>query len=408
MASFLWPIRYFLLPNTVNFMNDRNENPCNAPKSNSNKSKQKGWGCPRRKAILHCSYAAMAMILFLTANATAQETPRVSEEVSEAPTPQTSTPSPLDQATASIAGTVADVQDAVIFGATINLENAATHEKRTTLSDEQGSFTFTSVSGGIFSITVQAKGFAPVVKTGISIHPGENYQLSPLTIQIAAATSTVQVGAQTQYELAEAQIKAEEKQRFLFIVPNFYVSYISNPAPLTAGQKMSLAFRSMIDPYQFINTGVNAGWDQWRNNNSGYGQGAAGFARRYGADYGNVVSGTIIGAGLMPALLHQDPRYFYKGTGSVPSRIGYALFAIVRTKGDNGEWQPNYSGFLGGLAAGVISNSYLPHGDRKAIGNVIGGAFQSFALRGIGTLEEEFLARWVTTHARDKGTIGHD
>jgi hypothetical protein len=110
----------------------------------------------------------------------------------------------------------------------------------------------------------------------------------------------------------------------------------------------------------------------------------------------------------MPALLHQDPRYFYKGTGSIPSRIGYALFAIVRTKSDNGKWQPNYSGFLGGLAAGAISNSYLPPGDRQAIGNVVGGALQHFALRGIGTLEEEFLSRWVTTHVRDKGTIGHD
>jgi hypothetical protein len=226
-------------------------------------------------------------------------------------------------------------------------------------------------------------------------------------MQVAAATSSVQVGARTQYELAETQIKAEEKQRFLFVVPNFYVSYVSDPAPLTAGQKMRLAFRSMIDPYQFVNTGINAGWDQWRNNNPGYGQGAAGFGKRYGADYGNVVSGTIVGAGLMPALLRQDPRYFYKGTGSIPSRTGYALFAIVRSKGDNGKWQPNYSGFLGGLAAGAISNSYLPQGDRRAIGNVIGGSFQSFALRGIGTLEEEFLARWVTTHSRDKGTIGH-
>jgi hypothetical protein len=169
---------------------------------------------------------------------------------------------------------------------------------------------------------------------------------------------------------------------------------------------MRLAFRSTIDPYQFINSGVNAGWDQWRNNEAGYGQGVAGFAKRYGADYGRVVAGTIVGAGLVPALLHQDPRYFYKGTGTIPSRIGYALFAIVRTKGDNGEWQPNYSGLLGGLAAGAISNSYLPAGSRKTVDNVIGGAFQSFALRGVGTLEEEFLARWVTTHARDKGTIG--
>lgn len=170
---------------------------------------------------------------------------------------------------------------------------------------------------------------------------------------------------------------------------------------------MHLAFRTTIDPFHFVNNAINAGWDQWRNNYPGYRQGAAGYGKRFGADYGNVVSGTIVGDGIVPALLHQDPRYIYKGTGSIPSRIGYALLAIVRTKGDNGNWQPNYSGFIGGLTAGAISNSYLPQGDRKAIGNVVGGAFQSFALRGIGTLEEEFLARWVTTHAKDKGTVGH-
>jgi hypothetical protein len=380
---------------------------CAAMKSNPIKPSQKDGRRTRCKLLPGYFCATFAALLSLTANVNAQETLRASEELPEAPIPQTSTSAPLNQGTASIFGMVTDVQGAIILGAAITLEDAASHEKRTTLSNEQGSFAFVSINEGIFSITTQAKGFAPVVKTGISLHAGENYQLSPITMQVAATASTVEVGAQTQYELAEAQLKAQEKQRFLFIEPNFYVSYIANPAPLTAGQKMRLAFRATIDPFHFVNNAINAGWDQWRNNNPGYGQGAAGYGKRFGADYGNVVSGTIVGAGIVPALLHQDPRYIYKGTGSVPSRIGYALFAIVRTKGDDGRWQPNYSGFIGGLAAGAISNSYLPQDDRKAIGNVIGGAFQSFALRGIGTLEEEFLARWVTTHARDKGTVGH-
>ena len=359
------------------------------------------------KRILGCFGVAVAMLLVFTANVSAQEKLRAFEELPEAPIPQTSVSAQLDQGTANITGVLTDVQGAVILGATITLEDATSHEKRETLSDTQGAFKFAAVNAGIFSITIQAKGFAPVVKTGIFLHAGEDYQLSSTTMQIAAAASTVEVGAQTQYELAEAQIKAQEKQRFLFIQPNFYVSYIANPAPLTAGQKMRLAFRATIDPFHLVNNAFNAGWDQWRNNDPGYGQGAAGYAKRFGADYGNVVTGTIVGAGIVPALLHQDPRYVYKGTGSIPSRIGYALLYIVRTKGDNGDWQPNYSGLIGGLAVGAISNSYLPQGDRKAIGNVIGGAFQSFALRGIGTLEEEFLARWLTTHARDKGTVGH-
>lgn len=402
------PMADSLLPTFpyIQLMCDR-DNPCATPKSIPiTPWRKQGWHT-QYKAVLGCSYVAIVAFLFLTAKVSAQETLRASEELPEAPIPQTSTSTPLNQGTATIGGMVTDVQGAVILGAEITLEDAANHVKRTTLSDAQGSYTFVSVNEGIFSITIEAKGFAPVVKTGISIHAGENYQLSPTTMQVAAAASTVEVGAQTQYALAEAQIKAQEKQRFLFIEPNFYVSYIANPAPLTAGQKMRLAFRATIDPFHFINNAVNAGWDQWRNNDPGYGQGAAGYGKRFGADYGNVVSGTIVGAGIVPALLHQDPRYIYKGTGSIPSRVGYALLAVVRTKGDNGNWQPNYSGFIGGLAAGAISNSYLPQGDRKAIGNVIGGAFQSFALRGIGTLEEEFLARWVTTHAREKGTVGH-
>jgi hypothetical protein len=361
----------------------------------------------RCNVLLRRVCASAISFSFLLASLSAQELLRASEKLPDAPIPQTSASISSSQGNATITGTVSDVEGAVIVGATVTLEDATSHEKRATLSNQQGSFTFTSVRDGIFSITIQANGFAPEVRTGISLHTGENYQLSPTAMQVAAAASIIEVGSQTQYELAEAQIKAQERQRFLFIEPNFYVSYIANPAPLTAGQKMHLAFRTTIDPFHFVNNAINAGWDQWRNNYPGYRQGAAGYGKRFGADYGNVVSGTIVGDGIVPALLHQDPRYIYKGTGSIPSRIGYALLAIVRTKGDNGNWQPNYSGFIGGLTAGAISNSYLPQGDRKAIGNVVGGAFQSFALRGIGTLEEEFLARWVTTHAKDKGTVGH-
>lgn len=362
----------------------------------------------RCKTRLFRLFTIVVVISFFAKNMCAQEMLRAAGELPEAPVPQTSTPSPPHQGSASITGLVADAQGAVIPGASITLDDAASHEKRTAPSDEQGSFTFTSIGAGIFSVTIEAKGFAPVVRTGVSLHAGESYQLSPVTMQIADASSTVQVSAQEQYELAQAQIKAEERQRFLFIIPNFFVSYVSNPVPLTARQKLALATRATLDPYHLINVGIDAGWEQWRNDYPGYGQGTAGYAKRYGAAYGNVISGDFIGEGVMPALLHQDPRYFYKGTGSIPSRIGYALFAIVRTKSDNGKWQPNYSGFLGGLAAGAISNSYLPPGDRQAIGNVVGGALQHFALRGIGTLEEEFLSRWVTTHVRDKGTIGHD
>lgn len=354
-----------------------------------------------------CAPAIFAVLLASTQPLIAQEVSHAILALPDAPTPQTQAPPGASQGSATIAGAVTDVQGALIAGAHVELDDAATHEKREAISNEAGQFAFSSVEDGLYSVTVEATGFAPAVRTGIIIHAGENYQLTTTTMQVAATSSTVQVTPKTQYELAQAQIKAQERQRFLFIIPNFFVSYVPDPVPLTAKQKLSLAARATLDPYHLIDSGAVAGWEQARNDYPGYGQGAAGYAKRFGAAYGNTISGTFIGEGLVPALLHQDARYFYKGTGSIPSRIGYALFAIVRTKGDNGKWEPNYSGFIGGLAAGAISNSYLPAEDRKPFNNVLDGALQHFAAKGIGTLMDEFLSRWVTTHARDKGTIGH-
>ena len=103
----------------------------------------------------------------------------------------------------------------------------------------------------------------------------------------------------------------------------------------------------------------------------------------------------MIGGAILPSLFKQDPRYFYKGTGSKKSRLMYALATSVICKGDNGHWQANYSGILGGLAAGGISNLYYPAKDRDA-----GLVFQN-ALIGIGTTAaanvlQEFVVRKLT------------
>jgi hypothetical protein len=347
-----------------------------------------------------------AILLVFTGSMLAQQSLLASSGLPDAPTPQTAVIA-SSLPSASISGTVVDAQGAIIIGASVTLEDGANHEKKMAVTDAQGSFAFSAVDAGVFAITIQSKGFTPVVRTGIFLHAGETYQLSASRMEVASASSVIEVSGQTQYELAEAQIKAEEKQRFLLFEPNFYVTYVSNPAPLTAGQKMRLATRFTLDPFTFIYSGALAGIEQANNNYPGYGQEAAGYGKRYGAAVGDIASGSIIGAGVLPAILHQDPRYFYKGTGSIPSRIGYALATIVRTKGDNGQWQPNYSGILGDLASGAISNSYLAASDRKGAVTVINGALEGFALRGVTALEQEFLARWITTHSRDKGTVGH-
>ncbi len=188
-----------------------------------------------------------------------------------------------------------------------------------------------------------------------------------ISLPLAAVVTEVQVGL-SRTELAEEQVKQEEKQRVLRVVPNFYVSYDPHALPLTSKQKFQLAWKTTIDPVTFGLTAGIAGIQQAQNHFSGYGQGAQGYAKRYGAAYGDFVSGTFVGSAILPSLLKQDPRYFYKGTGSKRSRTLYAIANAVICKGDNGRWQANYSSILGSLAAGGISNLYYPSNDRNGVG----------------------------------------
>jgi hypothetical protein len=169
--------------------------------------------------------------------------------------------------------------------------------------------------------------------------------------------------------------------------------------PLAPKQKFELAWKTIVDPVTFGVTGVIAGIQQAQNDFSGYGQGAEGYGKRYGASYADAVTGTIIGSAILPSLLKQDPRYFYKGTGSKRSRILYAIANSVICKGDNGHWQANYSGILGSLASGGISNLYYPAKNRD-------GAELTFenTLIGIGetaavNLLQEFVVRRLTPNA---------
>jgi hypothetical protein len=231
-------------------------------------------------------------------------------------------------------------------------------------TDGEGLFSFAGVAPGPFQLTVTSAGFTPQTSSG-TLHSGENYDVPPITLVLAAANTEVRVTF-TRSELAEAEIKDEEKQRILGVVPNFYVTYNPAAVPLGPKQKFELAWKATVDPINFGLTGAIAGIQQASNTFSGYGQGAQGYGKRYGAAYADLVSGTFIGSAILPSLLKQDPRYFYKGTGSKRSRFAYAIANAVICKGDNGHWQPNYSGILGSLAAGGISNLYYPATDRDA------------------------------------------
>jgi hypothetical protein len=299
---------------------------------------------------------------------------------------------PDQQAPGRISGTVVDLTGAVIVGAQVRLTRGDQFSAET-LSDDLGQFSFANVAPGDFALTISFTGLDTQVISG-TVHPGEAYVV-PQVVLIVAPLATQVTVTLTQVELAEAQIKEQEKQRVLGIIPNFYVSYVPDAVPLTPKQKFELAGRSSVDPFTFVGVGVLAGLQQAGNGLSGYGQGAKGYAKRYGAAYGDGVIGTFLGSAIMPSLLKQDPRYFYKGTGSKKSRVLYALASPFMCKGDNGRWQPNYSYVIGNFAAAGIANAYYPASNRGAW-LVAETALVRFGENSLASVLQEFVIRKLT------------
>jgi hypothetical protein len=193
----------------------------------------------------------------------------------------------------------------------------------------------------------------------------------------------------SQRERAEQELKQQEQQRILGVIPNFNTTDVQNAAPLSPGQKFRLALHSSVDPFQFVAAGLDAGISQGQDAFPGYGQGAQGYAKRFGAAYADAVSGLIWGNAIFPALMHEDPRYFRKGTGSFKHRLLYSISTTVVTKNDNGTWGPNYANVLGNIAAGGLSNVYYPSTDR-GVGLTFQRAFTVTAEGAIGSVLVEF------------------
>jgi hypothetical protein len=194
----------------------------------------------------------------------------------------------------------------------------------------------------------------------------------------------------TQREKADEQIKEQEKQRTVGILPAFNVSYRSDAVSMTAGQKMKLAFRSSTDPVAFAAAFVVAGYREALDDDPGFGWGAEGYGKRSGAAYLDAFDGGIIGNGILPSILHQDPRYFRLGHGTTTHRILYSLATNVMCKHDNThKWEPNYSNVGGNIIAGAISNLYYPSSE-SGIGETFSNGFIVTAEGGFGSVFQEF------------------
>jgi hypothetical protein len=285
--------------------------------------------------------------------------------------------------TGHITGTVTDVNDDPVPSATVVLEGPAPADPRTVVSNDNGFFEFNDLTPGIpYHVTVSAPGFGNWTSPDVILKPDETLILTGSKLQIAQALTTISV-AYTAEEVATEQVKVEEQQRVLGIIPNFYVVYDHNAEPLTTKLKFKLALRTSADPATMVGVGVLASIHQAADIPN-YGQGWGAYGKRYGASAADGLSAIMIGGAILPSLLHQDPRYFYQGTGTTKSRTLHALSNAFVCQGDNGRLQPNYSTIGGDLASAALSNAYYPASDR--------GARQTFETVIINTAERMFTA----------------
>ena len=312
---------------------------------------------------------------------------------------------PGHQPTGYISGTVLDQSGAVNIGAAVRLSDEGQASNREVKSGSNGQFLFTNVGPGSFRLTVTSPGFA-TQEFSAALRPGETYLVPPIVLAVAMAVTEVHVKETplTPVQVADMQIKEQEKQRVFGLFPNFYVSYGGDALPLNPKQKFRLAWKTTRDPFTLVGVAALAGVEQATNTFDGYGQGAEGYFKRLGASYADAVTGTFIGSAILPSLLKQDPRYFYKGTGSTRSRLLYALASPVICKGDNMRWQPNYSNVAGAFASAGISYLYYPESDRNGAGLVMQNSLIRLGEIAFEGVLQEFVIRRLTPHLRKRAS----
>ncbi len=301
--------------------------------------------------------------------------------------------------TSTISGTVLDTNHDVVEGARVVLTSRGGTE-REVQSGSNGEFAFSTLVPGSYRMTVSGNGMGTYVSPWLAIHAGDMRILPQVILPVATAASSVTVFGDKE-EIAEEQVKIAVHQRVLGVFPNFYSSYDWHAPPMGPKQKFKLALRSATDPVAFGVAGAVAGFQHYHNTFPDYGGGMEGYAKRYGAAYANDFSARMLSSAIFASVFHQDPRYFYKGTGSIPSRTIYALSATVIARNDKGEWRPNYADVLGTFAAGALSNLYYPESSRGLSLTLVNGLVEMAGHAGTNVLRE-FVLKGITSHPGGK------
>jgi hypothetical protein len=292
----------------------------------------------------------------------------------------------------TVIGTILDQSGAVSMGTLIRLTPEHTSAYREVVSGNNGQFSFSNVPPGHFQLSVSSTGFGNQVYSG-DLAPGQTFLAPPIVLSVAMVVTQVKAAGDP-VEVATEEIKEQEHQRVLGVFPNFYVSYSPDAAPLTTKLKYQLAWKSTTDVITIGGVAFLAGIQQAGDQYPEFGQGAQGYAKRFGADYGDAFASTFLSGAVFPSLFKQDPRYFYRGTGSTKKRILYAISNSVWCRGDNGRWQVNYSNMAGAVSGAALASTYYP--SRNQGMNVLSNTLVRMGESSLAGVVQEFVLRKLT------------
>jgi Carboxypeptidase regulatory-like domain len=299
----------------------------------------------------------------------------------------------------SVFGAVQDVNGGPVASASITLSSTARVRQQTLMSGVNGKFAFMNVSPGNYFVTVRARGFLPYTSAKFAVVAAHAVEVPRIKLSVAPVKTAIVV--RPTEVIAQMQMKAEEQQRVVGIFPNFYTSYVWNAAPLDTRQKFVLSMRDLFDPVSFLGVAATAGIEQANNTFAAYGQGAAGYGKRFSAALGDELTDGFLSEAVFPSVFHQDPRYFYQGSGSIKSRLIHAISWSVIGRSDKGRPMPDYPDMLADLTSAAISNLYYPRANRGAA-LVFTNFGIGFASRAGQALLQEFVLKRLTKHAPGK------
>jgi hypothetical protein len=235
-----------------------------------------------------------------------------------------------------------------------------------------GALIFWMLLVGLLSLPSSAQELPPLPSPALDMNSMVMMVPGPLDHGSEPQEKVIPQQTAPQPKQPQEEQRATSRDRILWTLPNFLtVENAGRIPPLTSGQKFKVVARGVFDPFEFVLTGFVAGLGQASDSNPSYGQGAQGYAKRYGTAYADNAIENFMASAVFPSVLHQDPRYYQLGDGGFLKRSAHAVSRVVITRSDSGRTQPNYSELLGGATAGAISAyTYHPESER-GFGNVM-------------------------------------